>query len=56
MKKVYIKPSTLEVIITTKTQMLQASQFNMEVKPEEGTETMDSRRKNFSIWGDDDED
>lgn len=50
MKKTYIKPSTTEVKVMAPT--LMAGSPKPKFTPNETTTVMESRRSNYSVWGD----
>ena len=55
MKKTYMQPSTVEVKIETQSMIAASGDAAPLFNPEEETTTMESRRGNRSVWGDDEE-
>lgn len=54
MKKTYMKPSTIEVKVLS-APLLTDSNPDLIFNPNEETTEMESRRRTFSVWGDDED-
>ena len=54
MKKTYMKPSTIEVKVLS-APLLSSSDPDLIFNPNDETTEMQSRRKSFNVWGDDED-